>query len=284
MRRSSAVVVALAMPCAAVAQDLPRTELGLHVSAHTSDDGSISWSPRITFNFTPLTAVEGTVDVRQPGTDTFGIRSSGQSAGVHLRQALWANDRWQIFGVFGGGISRRTTEVPVQTLERPEGTVIYPAFQFTDTEPALHVGQAVQFDAARRLSLRVDIRLAINANVGLRGMVGGVVPLGRLAAPETRQQALGRRDSLGNGLAIGAASGAVTGAVFFGLMGWALCEDDPCERLALATGTFGAASGAVVGGLIGALIDSLIKGKPAVQVTPAVSPTTRGGHVVVLWR
>lgn len=264
------VAVALSMPCLAAAQDLPRTELGLQVSAHTSDDGSISWSPRITFNFTPLTAIEGTVDVRQPGTDSFGIRSSGQTAGVHLRQALWASDRWQVFGLFGGGISRTVIRAP--------------AFEFTDTEPSLHIGQAVQFDATRRLSLRADIRLAINENGGLRGLLGGVVPIGRLPGSATRQQALGGRDSLGNGLAIGAASGAVTGAVFFGLVGSVLCEDDPCDRAIFLTATYGAGSGAVVGGLIGAMIDSLIKGAPAVQVTPLVNPSVRGGNVAVRWR
>jgi len=259
---------------------LPRIELGTQVSTEASERWPVSWSPRITFNFTPLTAIEGTVDLQHPTTEAFGIRSSGQHVSVHLRQALWASGRWQIFGVFGAGIGRTVIESSGQTL----GTVVFPPSRFTETEPAVHVGQAVQFDAARWLSLRADVRLAISENGGLRGMVGGVVPLGRLAALGTRQQALAERDSLANGLAIGAATGAVTGGVFFGLMGWALCEDDPCDRFALATGTFGAVSGATVGGLVGALIDSLIKGKPAVKVTPGVGNTSRGGQVTVTWR
>lgn len=267
-----------AVPGTAAAQNrvLPKLELGAQVSTEASDDWPISWSPRITFNVTPLTAVEVTVDLQHPTTDTFGLRSSGQHASVHLRQALWASGRWQIFGVFGAGIGRTMID---------SAPAAFPPVRFSETEPALHVGQAVQVDVARRLSVRADLRLAIHENGGLRGMVGGVVPLGRLPVPGTRQQALAERDSLANGLAIGAATGGVTGGVLFGFMGWALCEDDPCERFALATATFGTVSGAMVGGLVGAAIDGLIKGKPTtVQVVPVVGPSARGGHVTVSWR
>jgi hypothetical protein len=275
MRILLAMIVSglLAAPVVAqevVAQALPKAELGLQLSMSTEDNGSISGSPRLTFNVTPLTAFEVTMDVRNPGTEAFGTRTSGQSAGVHLRQALLSSDRWHLFGVVGAGATRRVISAP--------------GFRFTETDPVGYIGQTVQVDAAPWLALRADVRLTVGESPELRGMLGGVVPLGRVSTPGTRRQALAATDSLGNGLAIGAVSGAVGGGLLFGWAGSVLCEDDPCDTFTLKAAAFGTASGAVVGGLLGAVVDSLFKGQRAVQVTPVAGPSTRGGHVTVRWR
>lgn len=279
-----AVAIVAATPVAGLAQEVRRVEAGLQLSAHTADRGTVGWSPRLTLNITPLTAVEFTADLRQPRTDPFGQRFSGQAAGVHLRQALWTSGAWHLSGTFGAGVNRWVLDVPEQVLDLPDRRLVYPASRLTEVGPVVYIGQAVQVDVARRFALRADARLTIGENGGLRGMLGAVVPLGPADPAGTKRNALDRRDSLGNGLAIGAASGAVTGGALFGWAGWMLCEGGPCDRFVLKTSAFGLVSGAVVGGLLGAMVDSLITGPPAVQVAPVVTPGTRGGQVAVTWR
>lgn len=70
MHRQTAVLMMLLIPAVAAAQEtrLPRLEFAGHVSAQTGRRQSATWSPRISWNVTPLTAIEATADV-SPTTD-----------------------------------------------------------------------------------------------------------------------------------------------------------------------------------------------------------------------
>ena len=180
-----ATLVAAALPQMALAQPPgpPAAELGVQISKKIDDPGGTTWSPRITLNLSPLTAIEGAADIRQPHLNEFGTRTTSRGFSVHWRQRLFASGRWQIYGVLGGGVSRIEQDVPERIIQGRDGPEVFPRILFIDTEPVVHLGPAVQLEAAPWLALRGDVRLTIgDNNGGLRGMIGAVVPLGRFRA------------------------------------------------------------------------------------------------------
>ena len=100
------------------------------------------------------------------------------------------------------------------------------------------------------------------------------------------------RDSLKNGIIIGAASGALAAGVFFAsLLSAAECPSGPgtcsdgVEAFAL-----GGAVGAVGGGLLGALVDGLIHGRQTlfdsntIRFVPVVTPSKKAVDLTISWR
>jgi len=241
------VVVMLAVPAMAVAQSqrIPRVEFGAQVSRQTGERGALAGSPRITWNVTPLTAVEVGADIRRSPALRFGSRTQSEAAHVHLRQSLLSSERWQLFGVVGVGAVHSTT--------RFEGA----SSEFVETSPTVHVGSAAQFRATPWLDFRADLRLTLSEGSGIRGMVGAVVPVGRLPVQPAGYTG-NKKDSLANGITAGAITGAVGVGTLFGFYGRALCENTDCDAFTIKAAAFGAVSGAVVGGLVGAVIDGLI--------------------------
>ena len=175
------------MPGAALAQPPrpPAAELGVHVSKKIDDYAPVTWSPRVTLNLTHLTALEGTADIMKSFAEPYegGTRTSSRGYAAHWRQTLLTSGRWQIFGVLGAGINRVEQNYPEFILQGRDGPEVRPAFTFVDTEPVVHFGPAVQVEMAPWLALRGDVRLTIgDNNGGVRGIVGGVIPLGRFRA------------------------------------------------------------------------------------------------------
>lgn len=343
------VLAVTAIPGVTWAQppDPPRIELGAQVSTQTGETSAATWSPRITLNLTPLTAIEGSVDVRPRDTNFFGTHTSEQAYTLHWRQTLFTAGRWQVSGVLGAGGSRREHRIPEQIFEGRDGPQVIPAHTFVESTFAVQLGPAVQFEAAPWLALRGDVRLTMSGHGGLRGMVGAVVPIGRFRAGDrpglgsptppladwqgvkpgrevwvaTSSGALvhgevsaisGRtlsirqrngevpvplddirlvegRDSLKNGILIGAASGALATGSLFTWVASLVCESDPCDPIAGVAFALGAASGAVGGGLLGAMVDGLIPGRQtlfertAIRVIPSLSPKTKALSITVDW-
>ena len=180
-------MVIAAMPGRALAQPPrpPAVELGAQVSKKIEDPAPITWSPRITLNLTHLTAIEGTADIQKSFEPEFegGARTSARGFGAHWRQALFTSGRWQVFGVLGAGMNRVEQNFPERIFQGRDGPEIVPAFTFIDTDPVAHLGPAVQVELAPWLALRGDLRLTVgDNNGGVRGMVGGVIPIGRFRA------------------------------------------------------------------------------------------------------
>jgi len=242
-----AVVVMLAVPALVVAQPprIPRVEFGAQVSRQTGERASVTGTPRITWNVRPSTAFEVGADLRRSREVGFGSRTNSDAVNVHVRQSLWSDNRWQVFGLLGLGVVHATT-----TFEGASS-------EFLETSPTVHVGSAAQFRATPWLDVRADLRLTLSEESGIRGMVGAVVPIGRLPVRPAGDTA-GNKDSLANGIAVGALSGAVGVGAIYGYYGRVLCERDDCGAFALKAAAFGAVSGAIVGGLVGAVIDGLI--------------------------
>jgi len=237
-----AVLFALAIPQWAAAQttEAPRLEIGGQVSGQTGERSGLTWTPRLSLSLRTDTALEFSADVRQPDTDPFRLEESGQAVSLHLRQTLWENDRWQLFGVVGGGVRRTTIE--------------FPQSRFVEYNTAVHIGPAVQLQVAKRLLLRGDVRLEFSENGGLRGMIGAAVPLGQLPAGTRARQR--PADSLVNGVAIGTGVGAVTGALAGAFLAAVFCEND-CSSTGVAFVSVTTATGTAVGGLLGAIIDAV---------------------------
>lgn len=236
---AASLLIWLPQSASAQTAETPRLEVGGQVSAQTGEPGSATWTPRLTLNLRPDTALEFSADFRQGGNDPFRRQESGQTAAIHLRQMLWESGRWQIFGVVGGGVSRSVTA--------------FSNFRFVDWNPAVHIGPAVQATVAKRLILRADVRLSLSETAGLRGMVGAAVPIGQLPASTRARQRTG--DSLVNGIAIGTGVGAVTGAVAGALLAAVLCEGG-CGYHSAPFVAVTAAAGTGIGGLLGAIIDA----------------------------
>ena len=144
---------------AAQSAEPPRLEIGAQVSGQTNERSGLTWTPRLTINLRPDTALEFSGDVRQPTKDPFRLEESGQAVSIHLRQTLWENGRWQVSGVVGGGVRRSTIFFPGYTIQRPEGPVTYPDSRFVEYGAAAHIGPSVQLQVARRLLLRADVRM-----------------------------------------------------------------------------------------------------------------------------
>jgi hypothetical protein len=176
-----------AMPAAAAAQPPrpPAVEVGVQVSKKIEDPAPIAWSPRVTVNLSHLTAVEGTADLLKSFEPEFegGTRTSSRGFAVHWTQTLFTSGRWQVFGVLGAGMNRVEQDFPERVFQGRDGPEVMPAHTFVDTEPVAHLGPAVQVEVAPWLALRGDVRLTIgDNNGGVRGMVGGVIPIGRYRA------------------------------------------------------------------------------------------------------
>lgn len=256
MNRQAAVLMMMLIPAVAAAQEtrMPRVEFGAHVSGQTVRQTSATWSPRISWNVTPLTAIEATADFSPMTDDPNWGRRSARGYSLHLRQSLLARGRWQVFGVLGVGGSSSTTTFPRHIFTVGDYTWDIPEQTIEETGVAVHVGPAAQVQVAPWLSLRADVRLTLSHASGLRGMIGAVVPVGtRPPDPKFRQ-----RDRLSNGIRNGAVTGAISGGALYAWGAWALCDRNDCGRFALSAITFGTVSGAVVGGLIGGMVDSLI--------------------------
>ena len=173
------------MPRVALAQppSPPVVELGAQVSKKIDDPGGITWTPRITFNLTHLTALEGTAEIRKSFQNEFGTRTSARGYSGHWRQTLYTSGRWQVFGALGAGINRVEQNFPERIVQGRDGPVVIPASTFVDSDFVAHLGPAVQVELAPWLALRGDVRLTVgDNNGGIRGMVGGVIPLGRFRA------------------------------------------------------------------------------------------------------
>lgn len=254
MPRLVVALIVTLIPVTAVAQEtrMPRVEFAGHVSAQTGRQQSATWSPRITWNVTPLSAVEATADF---GTvdDRSWRRASGRGYSLHWRQSLLRRDRWQLFGVLGVGNSDTTTVYPRHVVDVGDYSWDIPEQTIRETSVAVHVGPAAQVQVAPWLSLRADVRLTLSENGGVRGMIGAVVPVGTLPP----NPGFANRDRLDNGIRYGAVTGAISGGALFTWAALALCDRDDCGRFALSAITFGTVSGAAVGGLVGAMIDSL---------------------------
>jgi hypothetical protein len=238
----AAAVIALAGPQLALAQppEPPRLEIGGQISGQTSESGSVTWTPRLSLSLRPDTALEVSADLRQPSRDPLRLEESGQAGSLHLRQTLWENGRWQVFGVVGGGVRRSNRT--------------FPASRFVQYSSAVHIGPAVQVQVASRLLVRADLRAEFSEDGGLRGMIGAAVPLGRLPAGSRARQR--PADSLVNGIAIGTGVGAITGALAGAFLAAVFCEDD-CSSTGFAFVSVTTATGTAVGGLLGAIIDAV---------------------------
>ncbi len=343
-----AVILVAAMPPAALAQppDPPRVEVSAQAAIQIEQERARAWSPRITLNLTPQSAIEATADFRPERQLSFGTRISSQAYSLQWRQSLFSSGRWQVFGVLGAGGGRLVQDIPEQVYPGRDGPQVFPAFTYVDSGFAAHLGPAVQFEIAPWLALRGDVRLTAGHSSGLRGLIGAAVPIGRFRAgdrptgPTPPLAAWGRvkpgrevwvttaagamihgevaaisdssvrirkqrdevsvnldevrlvegRDSLKNGIIIGGASGAVSGAA---LLAWAasvLCETDSCDQIEVVAIAMGAASGAVIGGLIGGMVDGIIPGrqtlyeKTGIRVSPVLSPRTRALDITIRWR
>ena len=178
------------VPAAARAQvpDPPRAEIGVQVSGQTGERGALSWSPRITFNLAPATALEVAADVRRPRADVFATRTSGQWYALHLRQSLLQRGRLQVFGVIGAGAGETTWDFPGRTIEVRNGSITYPPSRYRDYGFAAHVGAAAQYEVAARLAVRADVRATASESGGLRAMAGVVTPVGRFRAGDRPQR------------------------------------------------------------------------------------------------
>ena len=173
------------MPRVALAQPptAPVVELGAQVSKKIDDAGGSTWTPRITFNLTHLTALEGTAEIRKSFQNEFGTRTSARGYSGHWRQTLFTSGRWQVFGALGAGINRVEQNFPERIVQGRDGPVVIPATTFVDSDLVAHLGPGVQVELAPWLALRGDVRLTVgDNNGGIRGMVGGVIPLGRFRA------------------------------------------------------------------------------------------------------
>lgn len=228
---------------AAQSAEPPKLEIGAQVSGQTSERSAITWTPRLTLNLRPDTALEFSSDVRQPTRDPFRLEESGQAVSMHLRQTLWEDGRWQVSGVVGGGVRRSTIFFPG-----------YPDSRYVEYGTAAHIGPTVQFQVAKRLLLRGDVRLEFSDQTGFRGMIGAAVPLGQMPAGSRARQR--PADSLVNGVAIGTGVGAITGALTGAFLAAVFCEDD-CTASGIAFVSVTTATGTAVGGLLGAIIDAI---------------------------
>lgn len=173
------------MPRLALAQPPtpPVVELGAQVSKKIDDAGGSTWTPRITFNLTHLTALEGTAEIRKSFENEFGTRTSARGYSGHWRQTLFTSGRWQVFGALGAGINRVEQNFPERIVQGRDGPVVIPASTFVDSDFVAHLGPGVQVELAPWLALRGDVRLTVgDNNGGIRGMVGGVIPIGRFRA------------------------------------------------------------------------------------------------------
>ena len=276
---ATVIVVGFALvPTGARAQAaaLPRLELSTQVSTQTGNPHAAT-SPRLTLTVAPLSALEVTADLRPTTVDEWGMQSSAQSYDLHLRQTLWSRGRLQVFGVVGGGLEHTTSSFPSRVLETRDGMVTSGPFRFSEETMALHIGTAVQFEASPYLALRSDLRTTIGQDAGLRGMIGGVIPLGRkFQADPRRANLLAGHDGLANGMAIGAATGGVALGLSAGVYAGIFCgETDDCGVASAALVIVGTVTGAALGGVVGAVVDSLI-----IHTTP----TSARAAVAVRWR
>jgi hypothetical protein len=271
---ASLVAGLLCAPAGASAQapDGPSAQLGGQVSMQTGQQHALTFTPRLTLPVSPLTAVDFTADLRPEHGDEFGTRFSSQSYGVHLRQVLWSGGRWKVFGVVGAGGERTTQSSPGRVTDGRFEPVVVGPYEFTDTGLAVHVGPAVQVEVSPRLALRGDLRATLSNDGGLRAMVGGVVPLGRrFAADSSRGNLRAGHDSLSNGIAIGAGTGALTAGAFAAFISTVLCETDDCLAGTTAAVITAGVAGAGIGGVVGAVIDSLIVRKEPGGVSAGVA-------------
>ncbi|HUR21500.1 MAG TPA: hypothetical protein VMZ90_11865 [Vicinamibacterales bacterium] len=181
------VLLAAATPEMALAQPPrpPAVELGVQASKKFVDPTPVTLSPRVTLNLTHLTAIEGTADIRRSFVEPYegGTRTSSRGLSAHWRQTVFASGRWQVFGVLGAGTNRVEQNYPELVVQGRDGPEVRPAFTFVNTEFVAHLGPAVQVEVAPWLALRGDVRLTVgDNNGGVRGMVGGVIPIGRFRA------------------------------------------------------------------------------------------------------
>jgi hypothetical protein len=182
-------IIVVAIPGTALAQPPgpPPIELGVQIGKKIDDPISAPrrWTGRVTLNLTPLTALEGTADILPRFTNVAegGPTTSSKGYSGHWRQTLFASGRWQVFGVLGAGTNRVEQDVPEQIFQGRDGPQVIPARTFIDTEFVAHLGPGVQVEVLPWLALRGDIRLTVgDNNGGVRGMIGGAIPLGRFRA------------------------------------------------------------------------------------------------------
>lgn len=178
-------VIVLANPGLAVAQPPapPALELGGQISRKIDDPARETLTGRITVNLAPVTALEGTADIVRSFGNEFGTDTSGRGFSGHWRQTLVASGPWQVFGVLGAGTNRVEQKFPEQIIQGRDGPEVVPASTFVNTDFVVHFGPGVQVELAPWLALRGDLRLTIgDNNGGVRGMIGGVVPVGRFRA------------------------------------------------------------------------------------------------------
>jgi len=248
-----ALCVCTPQPAGAQTAEPPRLEIGGQVSTQTGERGSATWTPRLTLNVRPDTAVEWSVDFRQPGDDPFPLRKSAQLAFTHVRQVLVEGRRWRLSGVVGAGVSRTTIDFP-GSLAGSGGRFNGPNdARLVEWGPAVTIGPALQFDVAKRLSLRADLRFDIADSSGVRAMAGATVPFGQLPAGARARQR--RPDGLGNGALAGTIAGAVTGLVGSTILVNLLCEGE-CTGSGAPFITLGTVTVGGMGGLLGAMIDA----------------------------
>jgi hypothetical protein len=180
-----AAIIVAGIPTAAGAQvpAPPPVELGAQIARKIDDASSKRWTGRITLNLTHLTALEGTADIQNSFGNEFGTQTSARGFSGHWRQTLISSGRWQVFGVLGAGTNRVEQQFPEMIIQGRDGPELIPASTFVNTDFVAHLGPGVQVELAPWLALRGDVRLTVgDNNGGLRGMIGGAIPLGRFRA------------------------------------------------------------------------------------------------------
>lgn len=248
-----------ALPMTAAAQPVttPAVEFVIQGAAETGAPGGIGLTPRFTISLGPDTSLDLGGTFTPTGRNRFNTDSTGTVYEAALRQRLWTNRRWQVFGLLGASRANVVTLFPGYEYSTSIGRVTIPPSRVEFAEWAAQVAAAVQYELHPRLSLRADGRIIAGERGALGIAVGAVAPLGR--GPQRRWD--DEPDSVSEGLWIGAATGGGTGAVTFGLLAAAFCEHDGCVGGTLGAMAVGAATGAAMGGIIGAVIDGLMPGR-----------------------
>lgn len=257
--RTIALAALSCWPVLATAQApaTPLVEVVVQAAGETGAPRGVGVAPRFTISLAPDTSLDVGGLFTPSRTDRFSATSSGTAIDAALRQRLWANGRWQIFGLVGVSLDDVVRRFPGYSYETSHGRVTIPPSRVQFAEWAAQVATAAQYEVHPRLALRADVRFIAGERGALGVAAGAVAPFGR--GPQRAWD--DERDSVKEGLWIGAATGGGTGAVLFGLLAAAFCENDSCVGGTLGAMTVGAAGGAGMGGIIGAVIDGLHPGR-----------------------
>jgi hypothetical protein len=196
MRFVNAGVLALVMlagvsRAAFAQQPMPRPELGIGItglSSYQYEDFLVSDFPvpsvtaRVTLPMTPRFSFDGSVDVGRRSSDQFSRTDALYLFQVKQRLQSTTRGSFHAFLSYGVGVyQQRFHQKEVHaTLPNGEPTVTR-EFTFTEWEGgATLIGGGVQFDVAKRLSLRAEAQMVsfVVIPVGVRVTGGVSIPIG----------------------------------------------------------------------------------------------------------